>query len=123
MQTENHPQDGDLTDHYSRVSVSVIVTHAHVSHATPTSRFEADPEELVRSVEACIEEVWQECEDIRVTGLRCVGIANQRETTVVWDKTTGQCLYNAIGEGEEYCHVIWTPKYSPFIAKPKTQNP
>ena len=123
VQTENHPQDGDLTDHYSRVSVSVTITHSHVSHATPTSRFEADPEELVRSVEACIEEVWQECEDVRVAGLRCVGIANQRETTVVWDKTTGQCLYNAIGEGEEYCHIIWTPKYSPFIAKPKTQNP
>lgn len=26
-----------------------------------------------------------------------VGITNQRETTVVWDKTTGEPLYNAIG--------------------------
>lgn len=26
-----------------------------------------------------------------------VGITNQRETTIVWDKTTGQPLYNAIG--------------------------
>ena len=25
-----------------------------------------------------------------------IGIANQRETTVVWDRTTGQPLYNAI---------------------------
>lgn len=28
--------------------------------------------------------------------IRAVGITNQRETTVVWDKTTGQPLYNAI---------------------------
>lgn len=25
-----------------------------------------------------------------------IGITNQRETTLVWDKTTGECLYNAI---------------------------
>lgn len=27
-----------------------------------------------------------------------VGITNQRETVVVWDKKTGRPLYNAIGE-------------------------
>lgn len=26
-----------------------------------------------------------------------IGITNQRETTIVWDKTTGLPLYNAIG--------------------------
>lgn len=26
-----------------------------------------------------------------------IGITNQRETTIVWDKTTGNPLYNAIG--------------------------
>ena len=26
-----------------------------------------------------------------------IGITNQRETTVVWDKFTGEPLYNAIG--------------------------
>lgn len=29
-----------------------------------------------------------------------VGITNQRETTIVWDKLTGQPLYNAIGISE-----------------------
>ena len=28
--------------------------------------------------------------------LQCVGITNQRETTVLWDRTTGQPLHNAI---------------------------
>lgn len=27
-----------------------------------------------------------------------VGITNQRETTVLWDKITGKPLYNAIGK-------------------------
>jgi glycerol kinase len=31
-----------------------------------------------------------------VNSIRSVGITNQRETTVVWDKVTGQPLYNAI---------------------------
>ena len=31
-----------------------------------------------------------------VNSIKAVGITNQRETTVVWDKTTGEPLYNAI---------------------------
>lgn len=30
--------------------------------------------------------------------LKAVGVSNQRETTVVWDKKTGEPLYNAIGK-------------------------
>ena len=30
--------------------------------------------------------------------IKAVGITNQRETTIVWDKTTGLPLCNAIGE-------------------------
>ena len=70
-----------------------------------TSRFEADPEELVRSVEECIQEVWQENEEVRASGVKCVGIANQRETIVLWDKVTGRPLYNAVGEYSSFFHV------------------
>ena len=40
-------------------------------------------------------------EALRVTGLQgldltCIGIANQRETALVWDRQTGECVYNAI---------------------------
>jgi glycerol kinase len=30
--------------------------------------------------------------------VKAVGITNQRETTLVWDRITGVPLYNAIGE-------------------------
>jgi glycerol kinase len=51
-------------------------------------------------------EIWQRTQEviqgalakqlIRKEDLIAVGITNQRETTVVWDKATGQPLYNAI---------------------------
>jgi glycerol kinase len=34
--------------------------------------------------------------DLRASDLSAVGVTNQRETTVVWDKRTGQPFYNAI---------------------------
>lgn len=51
-------------------------------------------------------EIWKNCETavgaaLNKTGiagkdLQAIGITNQRETTVVWDKTTGKPFYNAI---------------------------
>ena len=51
-------------------------------------------------------EIWQRTKDViagalkaaRITGseLSAIGITNQRETTVIWDKQTGEPLANAI---------------------------
>lgn len=30
--------------------------------------------------------------------IKAIGVSNQRETTVVWDKLTGEPLYNALGK-------------------------
>lgn len=30
--------------------------------------------------------------------ISAIGVTNQRETTVVWDKETGEPLYNAVGK-------------------------
>lgn len=30
--------------------------------------------------------------------IKAIGVSNQRETTVVWDKLTGEPLYNAVGK-------------------------
>jgi glycerol kinase len=34
--------------------------------------------------------------NIRAEDIACIGISNQRETTVVWNRKTGQPIYNAI---------------------------
>ena len=54
---------------------------------------EHDAIEILETVKTCIRNVTQ---DIDVKSIKSVGITNQRETTVAWNKTTGMPLYNAI---------------------------
>jgi len=54
---------------------------------------EHDPEEIWASVEQSIQKVLKK---IPSKSILAIGITNQRETTVVWDRTTGKPIYNAI---------------------------
>jgi len=56
---------------------------------------EHDPMEILATVENCINEVISKT-DIRLSDIAAIGITNQRETTVAWNKKTGKPLYNAI---------------------------
>ncbi len=57
-------------------------------------------------VEHDANEIWQRSQEVISGGLQktgiaasdisAVGVTNQRETTVVWDKATGQPVYNAV---------------------------
>ena len=54
---------------------------------------EHDPEAIWQSVcevtAACVAEAGNP----EIAG---IGITNQRETTIIWDRNTGECVYNAI---------------------------
>ena len=52
-----------------------------------------DAENILNTVYECINEVMS---DIDIKEVVSIGITNQRETTVVWDKYTGKPLYHAI---------------------------
>jgi len=56
---------------------------------------EHDPEEIWQSTlgvsRECIEKLG-----IQASEIAAIGITNQRETTIIWDKLTGQPIYNAI---------------------------
>ncbi|XP_018579603.1 glycerol kinase [Anoplophora glabripennis] len=56
---------------------------------------EQDPKEILSAVRTCMENVVKNLgsESNKIVTL---GITNQRETTIVWDKTTGEPLHNAI---------------------------
>src|SRR5690606_30082877 len=56
---------------------------------------EHNPEQIWSSVLSCIATVLSE-KNILANQIAGIGITNQRETTVVWDKHTGQPIYNAI---------------------------
>ena len=56
---------------------------------------EHDAEEIWSSQISTIGEVLA-IAGITIKQIAAIGITNQRETTVVWDRTTGKPLYNAI---------------------------
>ncbi|MGB1297056.1 MAG: glycerol kinase GlpK [Psychrobium sp.] len=56
---------------------------------------EHKPNDILSTVVQCAKEVMASS-GVDVADVKCVGITNQRETTVVWDKATGEAIYNAI---------------------------
>lgn len=56
---------------------------------------EHNPDDLWSTVLETCQQVISDS-GIRAQEIRSIGITNQRETTLVWDKQTGQPLYNAI---------------------------
>ncbi|XP_026157807.1 glycerol kinase isoform X2 [Mastacembelus armatus] len=59
---------------------------------------EEDPKEILQSVYECMERTCEKLTqlNIDITNIKAIGVTNQRETTLVWDKETGEPLYNAI---------------------------
>lgn len=56
---------------------------------------EHDPMEIYASQYSVLTEAVARC-GIRPYHIKAIGITNQRETTIVWDKNTGKPIYNAI---------------------------
>jgi glycerol kinase len=82
-----------LFDHAGRTVASHQLEHAQM---TPRPGWvEHDADEIIESVRACVRTVLRDAgADARA--LAAVGISNQRETTVVWDRQTGRPVHNAI---------------------------
>ncbi|CAG9863789.1 unnamed protein product [Phyllotreta striolata] len=59
---------------------------------------EQDPMEILRIVDTCIEKTIDKLISAggNVSDIVSVGITNQRESTVLWDRNTGKPLYNSI---------------------------
>ncbi|KAM5271771.1 glycerol kinase 2 [Ctenodactylus gundi] len=59
---------------------------------------EQDPKEILQSVYECIGRTCEklEQENIDISNIKAIGVSNQRETTVIWDRLTGEPLYNAV---------------------------
>ncbi|KAG2452152.1 hypothetical protein HYH02_003184 [Chlamydomonas schloesseri] len=83
---------------------NVLASHqAEVPQIYPQAGWcEHDPLEIWRTVLTCISQAWESAQQRVVSSGRpplrmlSLGITNQRETTVVWSRSTGQPLHNAI---------------------------
>jgi glycerol kinase len=56
---------------------------------------EHDPDEILASVRAVMEEALRGA-SLTMSDLAAIGITNQRETTVLWDRGTGRPVHNAL---------------------------
>jgi glycerol kinase len=81
---------------------------------------EHDPEEIWTSQWEVATEVIQKT-GIKADEIAAIGITNQRETTVVWDKKTGKPVYHAIvwqdRRTAEICERLKADQYEEYIAE------
>jgi len=81
---------------YDREGVVVKIAQNEFSQIYPQAGWvEHDPMEIWGSQRGAISEVMA-ATGISPEEIAAIGITNQRETTIVWDKATGRPVYNAI---------------------------
>ncbi|MCA1772955.1 MAG: glycerol kinase, partial [Halomonas sp.] len=75
--------------------VTAVAQREFTQHYPYDGWIEHDPEDIWDTVVATCQEVVKKAA-IKPEAIAGVGITNQRETTIVWDKRTGKPVYNAI---------------------------
>jgi len=76
------------------------------------------PEDIWETVLACCIAVIKKAK-VSPQDIAGIGITNQRETTIVWDRETGEPVYNAIvwqdRRTSEYCKELKTQQIEPLV--------
>ena len=79
---------------------------------------EHNPEEIWKTILKVLKNVINKSKKLKGKILT-IGITNQRETTILWDKTTGKAVYNAIvwqdRRSSEYCKKLIKQKKETII--------
>ena len=79
---------------------------------------EHDPNEIWYSQSLVLKEVMEKA-DVTERHIACIGLANQRETTIIWDRETGFPVYNAIvwqdRRTADYCEELKEMGYAEMI--------
>ncbi|MFL5199330.1 MAG: FGGY family carbohydrate kinase, partial [Microvirga sp.] len=79
-------RDGAMVSVAQREHAQIYPAPGHVEH---------DPEEIWRNTKAVIADALA-AKGLAPSDLAAVGITNQRETALVWDRKTGEPVYNAL---------------------------
>ena len=79
---------------------------------------EHDPHEILVTQKSALTQLIAKL-DISSSDIAAIGITNQRETTVVWDRTTGEPIYNAIvwqcRRSSQICEELRSQSLSDYI--------
>ncbi|MGI8827617.1 MAG: glycerol kinase GlpK [Chloroflexota bacterium] len=82
-----------IFNHEGRVETSV--NEEFTQHYPRPGWVEHDPEDIWKTQMNCAKKVMQE-QKLSASDIAAIGVTNQRETTVVWEKGTGKPVCNAI---------------------------
>ena len=100
-----------IYDHETRVVASA--QQEFPQHYPRPGWVEHDPEEIWTSVQAVTREAMATA-GATAGDISGIGITNQRETTLIWDRKSGRCVHNAI---------VWQDRRTaPFCETLKTQG-
>lgn len=108
----------ELTQIYPQKISSTDLTHSSWIEHDPVIIFN----DIIKLINTCLDQA-SDLLNITKTDLIkkiiSIGITNQRETTVIWDKTTGQPIHNAIvwqdRRTTDYCNNLKNNNYSAVI--------
>ena len=90
-------------------SIAAIEQEEFTQYFPKSGWVEHDPEEIWQSVISVCQKAIAKA-GIEPADIAAIGITNQRETTVVWDRETGKAVYNAIvwqdRRTSEFCNEL-----------------
>ena len=90
----------------------------HKQYVNEFGWVEHDPEEIYNNVLSTVKNLVQQT-GVNRNDIAVLGISNQRETVVVWERETGKPVYNAIvwqcARATEICNKISSSGYSDLI--------
>ena len=79
----------------ANLTVAGIAQEEFPQHYPASGWVEHDPEDLWRTAVSTMRDAVAKA-GIRAVDIAAIGIANQRETTVVWERASGRAIHNAI---------------------------
>src|SRR5690606_29562606 len=77
------------------LSVAAIAQQEFPQHFPASGWVEHEPEDIWTSTVATCRQAMEKA-GVTPKAIAAIGITNQRETTVVWDRATGQAVHRAI---------------------------
>lgn len=104
-------------DHANRIKTA---QHTFTQKYPNNGWVEHDPEEIWQTVLTCCKEVISKA-NLQAKDIQAIGITNQRETSIIWDKITGEPIYPAIVWQDrrtiDICKQLQTTTFESLLTK------
>ncbi|NVN87656.1 MAG: glycerol kinase GlpK [Rhodopseudomonas sp.] len=102
------------------ISIAASAQQEFPQHFPASGWVEHEPEDIWVSTLATCREAMQKA-GVKASEIAAIGITNQRETTVVWDRVTGQAIHRAIvwqdRRTAEICAALKADGHEPMVSE------